>query len=116
MTKSAKLNPKDDEWTMLELDATESAPALIWSMTFPDEMQLGQNILTKWPGLVLRYEEHWGPKFRNRPPAFMIYETTTLEEFKKAVEREINMSGDEHHIYIESFKQDGCWLDIVTGS
>jgi len=65
-------------------------------------------------GLMLRYECHWGDG--HKPPLFMIKQSTTLAEFKKAVEREVKESGDDHHIFIESLVPNGMWLDIYTGS
>ena len=75
---------------------------------------LVKSMKNEWLGLVLRYDVHWG--HGEKPPAFVITKDTTLREFQDAVDREITQSGDDHHIFIESFNPNGMWLDIGTGS
>lgn len=86
----------------------------IWSLR-PLELELLEfHIKESWVGLVLRYDGHWGKN--SKPPAFMVKEDTTVEEFKEAVENEVLTSGDDHHIFIETFRENEMWLDIITGS
>lgn len=86
----------------------------VWSLRESEMKSLSHKVKNEWLGLVLKYEGHWGDG--EKPPIFMIKEDTTLEEFKAAVEHEIKESGDDHHIFIESLKPRGMWLEISTGS
>ena len=86
----------------------------VWSLREQEMKSLPHKVKNEWLGLVLKYEGHWGGG--EKPPIFMIKEDTTLDEFKAAVEHEIKESGDDHHIFIESLKPRGMWLEISTGS
>ncbi len=90
-----------------------------WPFYNPEEKTsyedwITRSIQNEWLGLVLRYDSHWGEGAKPYP--FMIKCDTTLQDFQNAVELEVLNSGDDHHIFIENFKPNGMWLDIITGS
>jgi hypothetical protein len=74
-----------------------------------------------WTGLILRYRG-----WRNDPSQsnyFMLdgpldwrNNPTGWRKFVEAVEAEMHLSGDSHHIFVEGFEKDGMWLDIIAGS
>lgn len=74
-----------------------------------------------WTGLILRYQP-----WRTVPPdsnCFMLdgpldwrNDRAGWQKFVEAVETEMHLSGDSHHVFVEDFEKNGMWLDIITGS
>ena len=62
-------------------------------------------------GVFVTYKDHWGTKAQH----CAVY-GNTWRDLYKAADNCIRNSGDEHHIFIESFKLVGNDLVLTTGS
>ncbi len=58
------------------------------------------------------YKNHWG----SAPVEVALPYSATWEQLYLAADACIKQSGDAHHIFIESFKQQGDTLELHTGS
>lgn len=58
------------------------------------------------------YKNHWGEPVEATLPEGKL----TWLDLWKAADKCIKESGDDHHIFIEGFRQNGGMLELVTGS
>lgn len=90
---SADLDSAIDEAT--SLGGTSLA---IWSVF--DAIGHMDEIAFKGVGLELLYDVHWGPK----PVKIALPDNPTWNDLLKSGDEAIVMSGDQHHVFVESFK------------
>ena len=79
-------------WSMYEVD----------NLNAPHPFEGAQEVL---------YRNHWGPK-----PVHVAVNGLTWAALYVAADAAIRDSGDEHHVFIEQFKQSGNTLILSTGS
>lgn len=80
----------------------------IWSMTEVDDLYGFHH----FEGVsTLMYKDHWGDNYVSKS-----FRGNTWAALYVAANACIRDSGDEHHLFIEGFKQQGNTLILITGS
>jgi len=64
-------------------------------------------------GVHMKYSSHWG---EDKDLMLILPSTCTWRQLAHAADKLIEMSGDEHHIFIEDFVRNGNTLELETGS